>query len=143
MRPVITIAYDQNISELINSSTGVTTNVVTPAIYKKNEYEFDVTIYDDWPTLCNVASIATWKLGIGPLGTSSDPLVEANNAAFTVTNAAGGEITVIVNTHSTTLDTALGTSTLKTYYCEINGNDGTDNITIALLPVYCKNTVYE
>uniref|UniRef100_A0A6H1ZWG8 Uncharacterized protein n=1 Tax=viral metagenome TaxID=1070528 RepID=A0A6H1ZWG8_9ZZZZ len=139
--PSINIAYDMAYNSLCNTTTGsVTTSVITPSFYKCNNYNFNFTIYDTWPAKKNLSDIVDWKLGIGPVGTSDSPLVEANNASFTTTQANVGSLVVAVNTHSNTLSTDLSTAIQRNYYCEIQGNSG--STTISLHPIVAKNTVY-
>jgi len=143
MRPEIQIFYDANTNELINSSTGVTTGVISPSIFRNNEYLLKIKLYNVYPTEYDVSAIADWKNGIGNLGTTSNPLVESNNASINTegwANTTSGNITVIVNTHSTTLDADLGTLDQKLYSNELKGDNVT---TIAQFDIFVHNTVYE
>jgi hypothetical protein len=138
MRPEIFVAYDANINEMINSVSGVTTSVITPAIFKNNEYLFKVQLYNVYPTVYDVSAAVDWKNGIGTAG-ADNPLVESNVASFNTTNAATGYLTIVVNTHSTTLDTDLGTLEQKLYSNEIKADNET---TVGQFDIFIRNTVY-
>jgi len=139
MRPDINIGYDANINDMINTTTGVTTGVITPTIFKNNEYLFKVQLYNVYPTVYDVSAAVDWKNGIGTVG-ADNPLVESNVAAFNTTNAATGYLTIVVNTHSTTLDTDLGLLEQKIYANEIKADGET---TIAQFDIFVKNVVYD
>ena len=145
MRTNIDINYDRNLAQRCNTTTGDTITTDTPSLFKNNDYLFEVQLYDAWPTTSNVASITTWVAGIGKLDTT--PYVEALNAVFNLVEDAyadttDGKISFRVNTASAALDTDLGTSTQKQYYCEIRGDDGVSVGTIMLVPIIVKNTIY-
>jgi len=140
-KPEIDIYYDMAYNSLINNTTGsTTTSVITPSFYKCNEYNFNFTIYDVWPTRKNLSDITDWEMGIGPVGTTDEPLVESDNADFDTTDDTDGILIVAVNTHSSTLSADMGTTVQKNYYCEIHGNSA--STTITMHPIVGKNTVY-
>jgi hypothetical protein len=143
MRTDIPICYDRATSNRANCSTGDVLTTNTPAVFKNNDYLFTITLYDDYPTASNVASIVDWVVGLGKL--SSTPYVEVLNADFNIDAGAdptNGIITFRMNTTSATLDTDLGTSSQKTYYMEVKGDDGTSEGTIYLTQIIVKNTIY-
>jgi len=141
METDINIGYDRNIAARVNVASGTLLTTLTPSIYKDNAYAFNVTLYDDWPTLSNCAGYTTLKTGIGKLGEATPPLLEIDDGDHDKTFANVGSIIIHANAHSVALDTDLGTASQKTYYLELNGNDGDDN-TIMLIPLIVKNTVY-
>lgn len=145
-RPNIYLWYDASTQSLVNSD-GTNSNVVVPSLYIHNEYMILIQIYDDYPTVQDLSTLSTWKNGIGLVGGLTDPpLVETLDADINTdpwANSALGKISIIANTHATALVTAMGTSDTKQYKSELKGWDGTNYVTIALLPVYARNTVYE
>lgn len=136
--PVI-INYDIAVQKQCNGNSGSTTSdVPVVTVFRDNLYEFDIQLYNVWPATYDVSEVGTWKMGIGNL--NSTPLVESTT--IDVSNAASGHIIFDANLHSTTLDTAMGTTAQKTYYCEVNANSSSDATTICLFPLYVKNTLY-
>lgn len=145
MRSTINTAFDLNTQALVNVSTGTTTGVVTPNYVKNNEVLLKIQIYDTYPAFANLASMVTFEAGVGPVGGTAAPLIQTTNASFQTdawANASGGKLTAIINSHSVALSVDLSTNYSKQYKQEIRGNDGLDNVTIVLMPVYATNTVY-
>lgn len=143
MRTDIPICYDRATSTRANCVSGTVLTTQTPAVFKNNDYLFTITLYDAYPTLSNVAAISTWVAGLGEL--SSTPFVEVLHADFNIdagADPANGVITFRMNTTSVTLDADIGTSSQKTYYMEIKGDDGVSDGTVYLTQIIVKNTIY-
>ena len=142
--PSLTFYYDLDGQQLINSD-GTTDNVVTPAIYTNNNYVLKIQLYNTYPNVFDVSGIVTWKAGIGNLGGTAAPFIEAVNADFNNdawANTALGKISIDIDSNSTTMEADLGSKILKIYYLECKGNDGANDITISLSKIYGKSTVY-
>jgi len=142
--PSIEFWYDTNGQKLINSD-GTDDSVVTPAFYTNNNYTLKIHLYNQFPTVFDVSSIVQWKCGIGNLGGTAAPFIEAVNADFNLdafADTANGKISIAIDSNSSTMEADLGSKILKIYYLEIKGTSGTDDITISLNKIYGKSTVY-
>ena len=142
--PSVTFYFDCDGQKLINSD-GTDDNVVTPAFYTNNNYVFKIQLYNIFPAVLDVSSITAWKCGIGNLGGTAAPFIEAVNADFNLdafADTANGKISIAIDSNSSTMEADLGSKILKIYYLEIKGTSGTDDITISLNKIYGKSTVY-
>ena len=110
---------------------------VTPTVFEHNYYEFDIQIYDSYPTKTDLSDFTTFKIGLGNVGSEDEPLVE--QSTFVTTDYATGYITCVMNCASVALTADMGTVATKIYALELKGDDDT---TIMLTPIYVKNTVY-
>jgi len=134
------IFWDLNRAAIVNNSTGTTTSALpAPTLYLRNEYTFNITLYQEWPERWDLSAATTFKQGIGNIGSTSNPLVESNNASITSTSKASGEFAVIVNTWSSTLDADLGDAEVKQYTIELVADEDS---TIMQTPCYIRNVVY-
>ena len=136
--------YDQSNQVLVSNASSVwVTSSLMPELNRNDQYLLDLTVYSDPPTTANLASINTssFILTIGGLG--ADPVLTMDDATFDATNAASGEISCEINTHSANLTAAITTSTVKNYYALIAGTDNAIGCSqvIAQFPVKIRNVV--
>lgn len=136
--PEIFINYEVNSNSLINSTTGTTTGVVAPSIFKDNLYTFNMQFFTLFPAKFDLSGATTFNLGIGELG-KADVLVSANNASFDTSNAASGNITATVNTTSVALSANLGSLDLKDYSTEIRSDSSS---IVGIFTTVINNTVF-
>jgi len=135
----LSLNYDQSELALIRqntSGTWTTANIDLPKVTRNNDYLLKLQVYDDAPTAANLSAINTssWQYDLGLLGTA--PVITLDSTSFNTdgwANTTAGKITVNINTHSTSLTTAIGTDKYKTYYQQITGLDdavGNQNLTV-------------
>ena len=141
--------YDQVENIVIDGSnvSSVATAPEQPTFFRNNEhFIFRGHIYSNasTSTKANLSSL-TLSAKIGALGATA--LMVSNSASFNQSadwssaNAAAGDICFWVNSSSSAIDTALGSSDSKQYYCNINGEDvSNDDRTVAQFAVILMNT---
>ena len=151
-RNPLNLWYDQNLQNLVvqTNTTWSESSVVTPTMFRNDEYLLKLQVYSDSSTTpatqANLTGINTssWVLDIGSFGAS--PVITRSSADFNTdpwANTNVGQITCLVNTHSTALTSAIGTKTLKEYLMQITAEDNSVGNTqnICVFKVIINNVV--
>jgi hypothetical protein len=138
--PILQFYFDQFENKLINSNTGSTTvSVNIPTFFRKSNYTAEIHVYYDFPVTSDLSSFGDWKLGIGNL--AGGALIESTTVDSS--NAATGVLVISnCNSSSVAFVADLGATATKQYSVQLVGNDGVDDNTIMLCPIYGKSTVY-
>lgn len=144
------IHYDTQPQSITSSNTSSVASTYAPTVHYGNNYILDIEVRSNC-VATDLDDLIDWRLGVGNLSTLQNPLVESVDADFNVpgdwseTDPTIGKISARMNTTSTTLNTDLGTTAGKRYYCEISGtsNVSGDIITVAVFPMNIRNTVFK
>lgn len=151
-RNPLNLTFDQDLQNLVvlSNTTWSETSVTTPSLFRNDEYLLKLQVFSDSSTTpateANLASINTssWVLNIGSYGAT--PVITISDSDFNTdgwANTSAGQITCLVNTHSTALNTAIGTKRLKSYLMQITAEDDSvgDTQKIAVFEVIINNVV--
>jgi len=126
MRIARTTYYDANVTNIV-ASNGSGTGAIIPVFTRDQEIVLKIHSYNGYPAVSNFADVVSWKADIGSVGRNS--LVQATNTAFNIhadwsaCNTAAGRVCFRGSLDAAVLDSDIGTSVYKTYFCTVTGTD--------------------